>query len=369
MSGASDENIYYDAEAPAVQDDSPSFELEGIDYHYMPPPQSPLQYETSANIFLGNPQNISIPFVDAYEDEQYNALIYPAEPHYSESGPSFTPPTYRPEDVNLPPSHNEPMNPPMHRHSLPAPPHPSTPLPQPQRAATSNYSGYEWGALVDTTEYSAPTDGRVLPQSDLTLTQESVPSDNITTEAPWIIKQAMYPGTQRCGQSRDNVPAFTVNILAAHAHPDSGSGKLLEGLSNPCDAAFTIPERKEEKFTTRLAFDGLPPNSVKQYREYSSYPQRSKALELAHAQGIFKPQKARPSVPLTRAALVEKMAIVLKEFMSELKHKGMPLTFGGQEVEFNHVLIVDIYRPTTASIQPTLAIHEEFRHLYRVPRP
>ncbi|OJT15898.1 hypothetical protein TRAPUB_14219 [Trametes pubescens] len=48
----------------------------------------------------------------------------------------------------------------------------------------------------------------------------------------------------------------------------------------------------------------------------------------------------------------------------KLKEQNKPLVFRGREVEYDHLLIVSISRPTAATVQPKLAILPQYRDLY-----
>lgn len=126
--------------------------------------------------------------------------------------------------------------------------------------------------------------------------------------------------------------------------------------------------------------------SPKQEHEYASRHQSSKSVEAAWSRFGKPLRKDSESVPLMRATLVERAAMYLHQFMvsgsghahaiavlivlsrglyqAELERQGTPLTFCGHKVDYNHLRIVRLVRPTPATIQPMLEILPEYRDFY-----
>ncbi|KAI0633177.1 hypothetical protein C8Q77DRAFT_1122431 [Trametes polyzona] len=181
-------------------------------------------------------------------------------------------------------------------------------------------------------------------------------------DRPWIIPQDRYCGNGSRKPSDDNsdVPRIIVKLAARHAiRPD----ELAAHLENPLDIACADSERRSKKCTIRIVFVGLPKNEAKQFNEQASGSQNCKALEIAARLRNTKLQGCE-AVGLRRATIVEKVAVCLRDHLNRLKKEQTALKFRGREVDFSDLIIVDILRPTTASLQPTLAIHTDCRWKY-----
>ncbi|KAI0633178.1 hypothetical protein C8Q77DRAFT_878926 [Trametes polyzona] len=169
------------------------------------------------------------------------------------------------------------------------------------------------------------------------------------------------PYTGNGGHSPSSPPAVVVNVAARDAIDPE---RLAALLTDPLEPTFVCPSREKRKGTFRFPFSGcsLRGYNPKQYREYAAGNQSSSAAQILLA---MNPDKRKATVgPLMRVALVEKLATELRAVMAHLKSIGTPLTLSGREVDFDHILIVNIFRPTPASWQPTLSILDEFQSLY-----
>ncbi|EIW59812.1 uncharacterized protein TRAVEDRAFT_28813 [Trametes versicolor FP-101664 SS1] len=177
--------------------------------------------------------------------------------------------------------------------------------------------------------------------------------------------------------ARESLPFTKVDVAASEAVvPDA----LARALRDPLEPAFPdiigLSSREGKKFTFRLVFVGsnrqphgpLRNERPKQRHERASMKTQAElaaSVKAAERLSGRKPlRKNSKSVPLMRIALVEMVALELQSVMKELKGKNRPLTFRGREVDFAHVKIMNIYRPTSATMQPTLEILHEYRSLY-----
>lgn len=145
--------------------------------------------------------------------------------------------------------------------------------------------------------------------------------------------------------------------------------------------------RGERKGLIQSQFSGNPKprNVAPQMHEYASGDQSSKAVDAAMRRlGSASKTSTSFATPLKRAAVVEKVAWGLAMYMvsrvlsacirhlhteriafqNTLKAVGSPLKFNDREVDFSHLHIAYIFRPTSASMQPILEIREEFRSFY-----
>ncbi|EIW56309.1 uncharacterized protein TRAVEDRAFT_49142 [Trametes versicolor FP-101664 SS1] len=188
--------------------------------------------------------------------------------------------------------------------------------------------------------------------------------DKINT-SQWSIPQHIYRGNQGDHRQPDKrFAAIDVNVSAKVALiPEA----LAVSLLNPLEPAFVEADRKSKKWTYRYQFIGSSnlQNAAPQMHEYASGDQRSKAVAAAmRLPGNASQPSTSFATPLKRAAVVEKVAHGLAVYMEKLKDEGSPLRFNGHEVDFDHLQILKIFRPTPASMQPILEICEEFRGFY-----
>ncbi|KAH9851188.1 hypothetical protein C2E23DRAFT_886659 [Lenzites betulinus] len=219
----------------------------------------------------------------------------------------------------------------------------------------------QWVTMPHDTTSHAAVAASVLPS-------QRDPSSHSAEEQYWELSQTRYRGNNRGDvQNHGPLPTIAVNVAASDALPRSG--RLQDVLADPFGLAFPatgdVRGRERQKGTQHVLLNNVVPFHSKQFNEYAAGDQKCAALIAASKTGQFDRRKDRKSVPLRRATLVEKTAILLEAYMAELKRKGTPPVLRGHEVDFNHVLIVDIYKPTPAAYQPTLAILPEYRHLYQ----
>ncbi|KAI0673279.1 hypothetical protein C8Q78DRAFT_713943 [Trametes maxima] len=193
-------------------------------------------------------------------------------------------------------------------------------------------------------------------------------------DSAWIIPQVTYKGNGSL--KTQYTPPAPINILVNVALPHALEPEELASLlrdQDPLLAAFEFKisndkkeSRRFRKFTCRYEFE-LEGRSVsnKSPVQQNEYTTGRKSIAVQTARRLLGSEPApNGAAPMTRIELVEKCAVTLAQFMYTLRHEGKPLTFRGRVVENDHIHIVDIRRPTDASVQPTLMIRPEFRHLY-----
>ncbi|EIW56293.1 uncharacterized protein TRAVEDRAFT_49129 [Trametes versicolor FP-101664 SS1] len=212
--------------------------------------------------------------------------------------------------------------------------------------------------------------GRKLPQSEDPL-NENTPEQSMSASvfhefnnSQWVVRQRLYRGNSGGSIPTANTefPVMLVNVSAKDALDPI---TLANVLPKPLDPAFRKnQDRKGKKWTCRYAFVDSPPNNASQHHEYAAGDQHSQTVSVARSLFGDSSRSSAISVPLKRATVVEKVAHGLYTFMGTLKAQNRPLKFNGLDVDYNHLRIVNIFRPTVASMQPTLEILDEFRHLY-----
>ncbi|KAI0325959.1 hypothetical protein GY45DRAFT_169875 [Cubamyces sp. BRFM 1775] len=132
----------------------------------------------------------------------------------------------------------------------------------------------------------------------------------------------------------------------------------LVGTNSPADneQRRQFDDRRDRKFTIRLKVKGCTPGYSKQYSEYTT------GRLIRNFASWFKPSHTK--APITKLELAHIVADFLRKYMSDLELDGKPLELGGRKVFIEHVEITSITRRTVGSLQPTLSILPEYRHLY-----
>ncbi|EIW56292.1 uncharacterized protein TRAVEDRAFT_21517 [Trametes versicolor FP-101664 SS1] len=184
-----------------------------------------------------------------------------------------------------------------------------------------------------------------------------------------VIPQKLYrlPRHQRGGALA--LQSISIYVAVRDAlQPKVLARKLVDPLRHAFHHAGGGKSREGQKFTIRCVFrldgDAEVVNARPvQINEYMAGSQSSLAVEAAWDLYPML-RKASGRVPLMRVALVEKVATELRAFLIKLKEQNKPLVFRGREVEYDHLLIVSISRPTAATVQPKLAILPRYRNLY-----
>ncbi|KAL1948539.1 hypothetical protein VTO73DRAFT_12614 [Trametes versicolor] len=195
-----------------------------------------------------------------------------------------------------------------------------------------------------------------------------------TDHQQWVIPQEVYAGTK--GYSAQ-VPlrSMRVDVAVSQAlDPERLAHCLVDPLSPGFPGEAGAPDRKRQKLTVRYKFIDYNRGVVwqnpypRQINEYASTKRQScdpfvKAAQRLHG-AIETSREDFKSKPLMRIALVEIVARELQDFIVKLEAGDSPLTFRGIPVDFNHLRIVRIDRPTTATVQPVLEILSGYRYLY-----
>ncbi|KAI0350517.1 hypothetical protein OH77DRAFT_1524786 [Trametes cingulata] len=181
----------------------------------------------------------------------------------------------------------------------------------------------------------------------------------------WVIPQDVYSSGKRrasTGEVLHDLPRFSVNVAVRDAVNADVLAQLMADR-DPLASGFADPTkaRRNQKYTVRIAVTGLPLNKPTQRNEYSKGEKSPAVQALLRRHGHQPPTESQP---LSRIELVESVGIETAQFIRFLAEKDTPLKFRDCPVQVEHLFVVDIFRPTHATVQPTLAIDRQYRALY-----